>query len=38
MTNPLIISPSLTITTDEIDEAIEAIDAGLDIFNRAMDS
>ncbi|WP_306059994.1 aminotransferase family protein [Natronococcus wangiae] len=38
MINTLIIAPPLTITEDEIDEAIEAIDAGLDVSDRAMDA
>lgn len=37
MINTLIITPPLTITEDEIDEAIEAIDAGLEVSDEAME-
>lgn len=37
MINTLIIAPPLTITEAEIDEAIEAIDAGLEISDTAME-
>lgn len=37
MINTLIIAPPLTITEDEIDEAIEALDAGLDVSDDAME-
>ncbi|QFU84555.1 aminotransferase family protein [Natronorubrum aibiense] len=36
MINTLIIAPPLTITEDEIDEAIKAIDAGLKVSDNAM--
>jgi len=35
--NTLIIAPPLIITEDEIDEAIEAIDAGLEVADEAME-
>ena len=38
MINTLIIAPPLTITKDEIDEAIDAIDAGLTVSDNAMES
>jgi taurine--2-oxoglutarate transaminase len=37
MINTLIIAPPLTITEDEIDEAIEALDAGLEVSDAAME-
>ncbi|TYT62111.1 aminotransferase family protein [Natrialba swarupiae] len=37
MINTLIIAPPLTITEDEIDEAIAAIDAGLEVSDDAME-
>lgn len=36
MINTLIIAPPLTITKDEIDEAIDAIDTGLEVSDNAM--
>lgn len=36
MINTLIVAPPLTITEAEIDEAIEALDAGLDVSDAAM--
>jgi taurine--2-oxoglutarate transaminase len=36
MINTLIVAPPLTITEDEIDQAIEAIDAALDVSDEAM--
>jgi taurine--2-oxoglutarate transaminase len=38
MINTLIVAPPLTITEDEIDEAIEAIDAGLEVSDAAMET
>ncbi|WP_433633466.1 aspartate aminotransferase family protein [Halomicrococcus sp. NG-SE-24] len=38
MINTLIIAPPLTITEDEIDDAIEALDAGLEIADQAMEN
>lgn len=37
MINTLIVAPPLTITEAEIDEAIEALDAGLDVSDAAME-
>jgi taurine---2-oxoglutarate transaminase len=37
MTNTLIIAPPLTITEDEIDDAIKALDAGLEVSDQAME-
>lgn len=37
MINTLIIAPPLTITKSEIDEAIDAIDAGLEVSDNAME-
>lgn len=37
MINTLIIAPPLTISEAEIDEAIAAIDAGLNVADAAMD-
>lgn len=37
MINTLIIAPPLTVTEDEIDAAIEAIDAGIDVSDAAME-
>jgi len=37
MINTLIIAPPLTISEDEIDEAIDAIDAGLEVSDEAME-
>lgn len=37
MINTLIIAPPLTITEADIDDAIDAIDAGLDVSDEAMD-
>lgn len=38
MINTLIIAPPLTITEDEIDDAIEALDAGLEVADQAMEN
>ncbi|MFC4989855.1 MULTISPECIES: aspartate aminotransferase family protein [Saliphagus] len=37
MINTLILAPPLSITEDDVDEAVEALDAGLDVSDDAMD-
>jgi taurine--2-oxoglutarate transaminase len=37
MINTLIIAPPLTITEDDVDEAVEAIDTALEVSDEAMD-
>ncbi|ESP87033.1 aminotransferase family protein [Candidatus Halobonum tyrrellensis] len=37
MINTLIVAPPLTITDDEVDEAMDALDAGLDVSDEAME-
>jgi taurine--2-oxoglutarate transaminase len=38
MINTLIVAPPLTITEDEIDDAIEALDVALEVSDDAMDA